>query len=59
MMPDVLVDGKLDYNDVNALVNVILRKPTGKEGVTDINGDGIVDVKDVTALINMILEQEK
>lgn len=59
MMPDVLVDGKLDYNDVNALVNVILRKPTGKEGVTDINGDGKVDVKDVTALINMILEQEK
>lgn len=53
--PDVLIDGEINVADVTALVNVILGKGTGKEGITDINGDGQVDVADVTALVNYIL----
>lgn len=55
LIPDVYIDGKIDIVDVTALVNVILGKGTGKEGITDINGDGKVDVVDVTTLVNYIL----
>ena len=54
---DVNGDGKVDVEDVNAVINIILElKPADfYPGNADLNGDGKVDVEDVNAIINIIL----
>ncbi|MBO4871776.1 MAG: M6 family metalloprotease domain-containing protein [Muribaculaceae bacterium] len=54
---DVNGDGKVDVEDVNAVINIILEQKTAEDfnGEPDINGDGKVDVEDVNAIINIIL----
>ncbi|MBO4870878.1 MAG: M6 family metalloprotease domain-containing protein [Muribaculaceae bacterium] len=54
---DVNNDGKVDVEDVNAIINIILEIKTEAdyEGDADLNGDGKVDVEDVNAAINIIL----
>ena len=52
---------KLDVEDVNAVINLILKesKPSQYGRSADANGDGRVDVEDVNALINAILTPAK
>lgn len=55
---DVNGDGKVDVEDVNAIINVILKTKSAADysGEADVNGDGKVDVEDVNTVINMILK---
>ena len=55
---DVNGDGKVDVEDVNAVINIILELKTAADyqGVPDLNNDGKVDVEDVNAIINIILQ---
>lgn len=52
-------DGKIDVEDINALINAILDISTLKPGELtyyDVNGDGKLDVADVNNLINFMLK---
>ena len=55
---DITGDNKVDVEDVNAAINIILEMKTEADfaGSADLNGDNKVDVEDVNALINIILE---
>ncbi|MBO4870417.1 MAG: leucine-rich repeat protein [Muribaculaceae bacterium] len=55
---DITGDDKVDVEDVNAAINIILEMKTVDDfaGSADLNGDGKVDVEDVNAIINIILE---
>ncbi|MBR1803699.1 MAG: CotH kinase family protein [Muribaculaceae bacterium] len=51
---DVNYDARVDVEDVNAIINIILG---GDEMPTaDVTGDGRIDVEDVNAVINIILK---
>lgn len=50
---DVDVDGEVDTNDLNAVINALVGK--GSASNTDVDGDGTTDVSDVNALINLVL----
>ena len=54
---DVTGDGTVDVEDVNAVINIILKTKTAEDypGVADVTADGKVDVEDVNAIINIIL----
>ncbi|MBR1803498.1 MAG: leucine-rich repeat protein, partial [Muribaculaceae bacterium] len=52
---DVNGDGKVDVEDVNAAINMIL-KMADTDLKADLNSDGKVDVEDVNAIINIILK---
>ena len=56
---DINGDNKVDVEDVNALINIILemKQATDYPGIADLNGDNKYDVEDVNALINIILTQ--
>ncbi len=54
---DVNGDGRVDIDDVNAIINVILdltTDPALKAGA-DVNGDGRTDIDDVNILVNRLL----
>ena len=55
---DVNGDGKVDVEDVNAVINIILKTKTvaDYDGGADVNNDGKIDVEDVNAIINLILK---
>ena len=52
---DVTGDGKVDVNDVNTVINIILGKAEGNLAAGDVTGDGKVDIGDVNAIINKVL----
>ncbi|MBO4870581.1 MAG: SusF/SusE family outer membrane protein [Muribaculaceae bacterium] len=54
---DVNGDGKVDVEDVNAVINIILNLKTTEDypGNADLLEDGKVDVEDLNAVINLIL----
>jgi len=52
---DVTGDGKVDVNDVNTVINIILGKAEGNSAESDVTGDGKVDIGDVNAIINKVL----
>ena len=52
---DVNGDNKVDVEDVNAVINMIL-KVSETTAAGDVNNDGKVDVEDVNAIINIILK---
>ena len=54
---DATGDNKVDVEDVNAIINVILKAASPEEyiGKVDVNSDGKVDVEDVNGVINLIL----
>ncbi|MBR6284858.1 MAG: M6 family metalloprotease domain-containing protein [Muribaculaceae bacterium] len=56
---DVNGDGKVDIDDVNLTINLILETLTDPEArrYADITGDGNVDIDDVNGMINVILAQ--
>ena len=58
MPEDVNGDGKVDVEDVNAVINIILKSKVAEDfpGQSDVNGDGKVDVEDVNGIINIILK---
>ena len=59
MFPDVNGDAAIDIEDLNIVVNAILRIADPAEcPAANLNGDGKVDVEDVNALINIILKLE-
>ncbi len=52
---DVNGDGKVDIDDVNEIINVILGNKTNPRA--DVNGSGKTDVDDMNLVINNILAQ--
>ena len=56
---DVTGDSKVDIEDVNATINIILdmKQRTDYPGNADLTGDNKVDIEDVNAIINIILTQ--
>ena len=57
---DMNNDRKFDAADVEALVNIVLKKNafTYERRVADVNADGDVNIADVTKLVNIILKKE-
>lgn len=55
---DVTGDNIVDVEDVNAVINLILKVTNADDypGNADVTGDGIVDVEDVNSIINIILK---
>ena len=58
---DVTGDNTVDIDDVNAIINIILKVKTEDDypGVADLNNDGAIDVDDMNIVINIILTQNK
>ena len=56
---DVNADGVTDVDDMNIIINIILKKAdaTGYGGAVDIDGDGVIDIGDVNQIINIILHK--
>ena len=56
---DVTGDGKVNYADVVAIVNIIINKPlsTYNQTEADVNHDGIVSIADITALVNRLRKE--
>lgn len=57
LLGDVNGDGKIDVEDVVAIVNKILGEPAAGfiEAAADVTGDSKIDVDDVVAVVNIIL----
>lgn len=60
---DIVKDGKIDWNDLKALVKILLGiTPAGDNidsDAADVNGDHETNIADVTRLVNMILQNNK
>ena len=60
---DIVKDGKTDWNDLKALVKILLGiTPAGNNIDTDaanVNGDDETNIADVTKLVNMILQNNQ
>ncbi len=54
-MLDVNGDGRVDTDDVNAVINLILERTTAFATTADVNSDGEVNIFDVNAIIDYIL----
>ncbi len=56
---DVTGDGRIDVDDVNALINIILEvsSPTDYSGQSDLDASGSIDIDDLNRLINIVLAQ--
>lgn len=56
---DVNGDKLVDVEDVNAIINIILKIKSASDypGNADMDDSGIIDVEDVNAVINIILKQ--
>ncbi|MBP3737466.1 MAG: dockerin type I repeat-containing protein [Muribaculaceae bacterium] len=56
---DLTNDNKVDVEDVNTIINVILKISSSDDllAKSDVNQDGRVDVEDVNRIINIILGQ--
>ena len=54
---DVTGDGVVDIDDVNAVINIILKVKTQNDypGNADLTGEGDIDVDDMNMIINIIL----
>ncbi len=57
LLGDINGDDKVDVEDVNITINIILGKdsPANHPGDADVSGDGQVDVSDVNAIVNIIM----
>ena len=60
---DIVKDGKIDWNDLKALVKILLGITPAGENIdsdaADVNGDGETNIADVTKLVNKILQTNK
>lgn len=60
---DIVKDGKFDWNDLKALVKILLGiTPAGDNidtDAADVNGDDETNIADVTKLVNMILQNNQ
>jgi endonuclease I len=60
---DIVKDGKTDWNDLKALVKILLGiTPAGDNidsDAADVNGDDETNIADVTKLVNMILQNNQ
>lgn len=60
---DIVKDGKIDWNDLKALVKILLGiTPAGNNidtDAADVNGDGETYIADVTRLVNKILQNNQ
>ena len=56
---DVNGDGKVDIDDINILINILLGKDTASkyDGRADINSDTKTDIQDVNQLVNLVLSK--
>lgn len=53
---DLNEDDIVDVDDVNTLINIILKKTANSyPKLSDLNGDGVVDIDDLSSLINVML----
>ncbi|MBR6283236.1 MAG: Ig-like domain-containing protein, partial [Muribaculaceae bacterium] len=55
---DINLDGKVDIDDVNIVINIMLEhdQASNYDGRADVNDDGKVDVSDMNELINILLD---
>lgn len=60
LMGDVTGDGTVDIDDVNAVINIILKVKTQDDypGNADLTGEGDIDVDDMNMIINIILSSK-
>ena len=60
---DIVKDGKVDWNDLKALVKILLGITPADDNIdsdaADVNGDDKTNIADVTKLVNMILQNNK
>ena len=58
VLGDLNGNGYVDVEDVNAAINILLKKKTMADypGNGDMDGNGYIDVEDVNAMINIILK---
>ena len=60
---DIVKDGKIDWNDLKALVKILLGITPAGENIdsdaADVNGDHETNIADVTKLVNKILQNNK
>ena len=60
---DIVKDDNIDWSDLKALVNILLRiTPAGDNidtDAADVNGDDETNIADVTKLVNMILQNNQ
>ena len=60
---DIVKDGKFDWNDLKALVKILLGITPAGENIdsdaADVNGDHETNIADVTRLVNMILQNNQ
>jgi hypothetical protein len=60
---DIVKDGTIDWNDLKALVKILLGiTPAGDNidlDAADVNGDDETNIADVTKLVNMILQNNQ
>ena len=54
------LDGTVDVEDMNIIINIFLETETDEGYISraNINGDEKIDVEDMNTLINIILTQE-
>ena len=55
---DVSIDGIIDIDDVNILINMLVRKSRPNLRVGDLSGDGSIDVDDLNILLNILVHKE-
>ena len=55
---DVDGNGTVDIDDMNIIINIMLRKATLQQWPkADVDGNGIVDIDDMNAIINIIVKK--
>ncbi|MBR6283503.1 MAG: dockerin type I repeat-containing protein [Muribaculaceae bacterium] len=56
---DINGDGAVDVDDLNIIINIMLRKATLEHWpAADIDGSGIVDIDDLNHVINIMVGKE-
>ena len=59
LVGDVNSDGVVDVDDLNIVINIIVRKASNEDWpAADVNGDGTVDVDDMNRIINIMVHKE-
>ena len=53
LLGDIVVDGKVDWQDLDALADACVSNAQATQ-YTDLNGDGVLNILDITRLISMI-----
>ena len=59
LMTDVDGSGLVDIDDLNIIVNHMLRKSTAYAVEADVDGNDVIDIDDLNLVVNSILHKEE